>query len=107
MLYYVNAFHRFRVSRNIPAYRLRRPCMLWNDWWLLGCDLRSACARTRTFLWLALCLAGMTTRKELLGVTRLLVFRFHLAILRVNGMAVLAGDGIQVAKAGKKMPAVK
>ena len=43
--------------------------MLWNDWWYLVCDLRSACARTRTFLWMALCLAGMTTRKDLLGVT--------------------------------------
>src|SRR5215475_10884568 len=43
--------------------------MLWNDWWLLVCDLRSACARTRTFLWMALCLVGITTRKELLGVT--------------------------------------
>ena len=43
--------------------------MLWNDWWNLVCDLRSACARTRTFLWMALCLAGMATRKELLGVT--------------------------------------
>jgi len=43
--------------------------MLWNDWWLLVCELRSACARTRTFLWMALCLAGLTIRKELLGVT--------------------------------------
>jgi len=43
--------------------------MLWNHWWNLVCDLRSACARTRTFLWMALCLAGMATRKELLGVT--------------------------------------
>ena len=43
--------------------------MLWNDWWYLVYDLRSACARTRTFLWMALCLAGITTRKELLGVT--------------------------------------
>ena len=43
--------------------------MLWNHWWNLVCDLRSACARTRTFLWMALCLAGITTRKELLGVT--------------------------------------
>jgi hypothetical protein len=32
-----------------------------------------------------------------------LVFRFHPAILRVNGMPVLAGDGIKVAKAGKKI----
>src|SRR5260370_9176317 len=43
--------------------------MLWNHWWTLVCQLRAACARNRTFLWMALCLAGMTTRKELLGVT--------------------------------------
>ena len=115
--------------------------MLWNHWWNLVCDLRSACARTRTFLWMALCLAGMTTRKELLGVTSIvrslglepacydrlldffhspaldlnkltlawctLVFRLHPGILRVNGRPVLAGDGIKVAKAGRKMPGVK
>jgi hypothetical protein len=43
--------------------------MLWKHWWELVCELRSACARTRTFLWMALCLAGMTVRKDLLGVT--------------------------------------
>ena len=43
--------------------------MLWNHWWNLVCELRSACARTRTFLWMSLCLAGMTVRKDLLGVT--------------------------------------
>ena len=43
--------------------------MLWNQWWNLTCELRSACARTRTFLWMSLCLAGMTVRKDLLGVT--------------------------------------
>src|SRR5260370_31051551 len=43
--------------------------MLWNDWWILVSELRPACARTRTFLWMSLCLAGMTTRKDLLGVT--------------------------------------
>src|ERR1019366_3777083 len=36
-----------------------------------------------------------------------LVFRAHPGILRVNGRAVLAGDGIKVAKAGRKMPGVK
>jgi hypothetical protein len=90
---------------------------------------------------MALCLAGMTTRKELLGVTstvralglepacydRLLdffhspaldlskltriwcalVFRLNTGILRVNGRAVLVGDGLKVAKAGRKMPGVK
>jgi hypothetical protein len=115
--------------------------MLWNHWWYLVCDLRSACARTRTFLWMALCLAGMTTRKDLLGVTSIvralglepacydrlldffhssaldltklthawcaLVFRAHPGILRVNGRPVLVGDGIKVAKAGRKMPGVK
>ena len=115
--------------------------MLWNHWWTLVCQLRSACARQRTFLWMALCLAGMTTRKELLGVTstvralglepacydRLLdffhspaldlsklthiwcalVFRLNTGILRVNGRAVLVGDGLKVAKAGRKMPGVK
>ena len=115
--------------------------MLWRQWWELVCELRSACARTRTFLWMGVCLAGMTTRKDLMGVTslvralglkpeyydrlldffhspaldlakltrawRALVFRAHPGILRVNGRPVLVGDGIKVAKSGRKMPAVK
>jgi hypothetical protein len=36
-----------------------------------------------------------------------LVFRAHPAILRVNHRPVLVGDGLKVAKAGRKMPAVK
>ena len=43
--------------------------MLWNQWWNLVCELRPACARTRTFLWMSLCLAGISTRKDLQGVT--------------------------------------
>lgn len=115
--------------------------MLWKHWWKLVCELRTACARTRTFLWMALCLAGMTTRKDLMGVTSIvralglvpacydrlldffhspalnldkltrlwrdLVFRARPGILRVKGRPVLVGDGIKVAKAGRKMPAVK
>lgn len=115
--------------------------MLWKQWWELVCELRSACARTRTFLWMAVCLAGMTTRKDLMGVTSIvralglvpvcydrlldffhspaldldkltrlwcdLVFRVHPGILRVDGRPVLVGDGIKVAKAGRKMPGVK
>ena len=115
--------------------------MLWKHWWELVCELRPACARTRTFLWMAVCLAGMTTRKDLAGVTSIvralglkpicydrlldffhssalkldkltrlwcdLVFRVHPGILRVNGRPVLVGDGIKVAKAGRKMPGVK
>jgi hypothetical protein len=90
---------------------------------------------------MALCLAGRTIRKDLLGVTSMvralglqpacydrlldffhspaldlnqltrawsaLVFRVHPGILRVHGRPVLAGDGIKVAKAGRKMPGVK
>jgi len=115
--------------------------MLWNHWWNLVCELRSACTRTRTFLWMSLCLAGMTTRKDLQGVTSIvrslglqpacydrlldffhssaldldqltcawcaLVFRLDSVILRIHGRAVLVGDGIKVAKAGRKMPGVK
>ena len=115
--------------------------MLWNHWWCLVCDLRPACARSRTFLGMALCLAGMTIRKDLLGVTSMvrvlglapacydrlldlfhspaldlnrltiawcaLVLRVHPGILRVNGRPGLAGDGIKIAKAGRKMPGVK
>ena len=46
--------------------------MLWNHWWNLVCELRPACARTRTFLWMSLCLAGITVRKDLLGVTSIM-----------------------------------
>ena len=115
--------------------------MLWNQWWTLVCQLRCACARTRTFLWMALCLAGMTARKDLAGVSSIvralglqetcynrlldlfhspaldldkltrawsaLVLRLDSSILRVNGRPVLVGDGIKVAKSGRKMPGVK
>lgn len=43
--------------------------MPWNRWWRLVCELRSACARNRTFLWMVTCLAGMTVRGDLMGVT--------------------------------------
>ena len=115
--------------------------MLWNDGWLLVCDWRSACARTRSFLWMCVGLAGFSTRKDLQGVTSIvralglqsacydrlldlfhspavdlhrltrawcaLVFRAHPSILRVNCRPVLVGDGLQIPKAGRKMPAVK
>lgn len=42
---------------------------LWKKWWEVVWRLRPACARTRTFLWMASCLAGMTVRGDLLGVT--------------------------------------
>ena len=115
--------------------------MLWNRWWTLVCEWRPACARSRTFLWMATCLAGMTVRGDLMGVTSIvralglvpacydrlldffhspalnldqltrlwcsLVFKANPGILRVEGKPVLVGDGIKVAKSGRKMPGVK
>jgi hypothetical protein len=45
--------------------------MLWRHWWNVVRQLRGACARERTFLWMVLCLAGMTVRTDLMGVTSL------------------------------------
>ena len=114
---------------------------LWMHWWSVTWQLRPACARLRSFLWFATCVAGMTVRTDLLGVTstiralglqqqcydRLLdafhssaiklpamtslwaqvVLRCFPGLLWVNGRLVFVGDGIKVAKRGRKMPAVK
>ncbi len=114
---------------------------LWIRWWSVTWQLRPACSRLRSFLWFATCVAGMTVRTDLLGVTstiralglkekyydRLLdsfhssaiklgemtslwaqvVLRCFPGLLRVNGRLVLVGDGIKIAKRGRKMPAVK
>lgn len=114
--------------------------MLWKHWWIWASQLRGACARKRTFLWMIVCLMGMSVRTDLMGVTSIvralgllpacydrildfmhspalslhtltrlwrgLVFK-QPSILRCNGKPVLVGDGIKVAKAGKKMPGVK
>lgn len=116
---------------------------LWIPWCKMVRQLRPPFARQTTFLWFALCLAGLTIRPDLRGVTsiiralglkevfydRLLDF-FHskavlvdpLAVLwgrliltvlpaslvpKVNERHVLIGDGIKLAKTGRKMPAVK
>jgi hypothetical protein len=42
---------------------------LWLQWWSNVQYLRSAFSRKRTFLWFALCVAGMTVRKDLAGVS--------------------------------------
>jgi|GEM_PF-6098484 len=50
---------------------------LWIHWWWAVWQLRPACGRLRTFLWLAVCLAGMGIREDLFGVT---------SIIRVIGL---------------------
>ena len=43
--------------------------LLWSHWWVIVSQLRSACSRQRTFLWLAAALAAMGVRRDLGGVT--------------------------------------
>ena len=43
--------------------------LLWSHWWVMVSQLRSACSRQRTFLWLAATLAAMGVRRDLGGVT--------------------------------------
>ena len=42
---------------------------LWIYWWDAIWMLRPACSRLRTFVWFATCVAGLTVRTDLLGVT--------------------------------------
>ena len=42
---------------------------LWFEWWKIVLQLRNACSRYRTFLWLGVVLVGFTIRVDLLGVT--------------------------------------
>lgn len=57
--------------------------MLWNTWWNLVNELKCSCGRQRTFLWMALTLAGMTVRVDILGVT---------SIIRALGLRPLCYD---------------
>ena len=53
---------------------------LWLEWFRCVLDLRPACIRKTTFLWMCLVLMGLSVRAELAGVTsfvRALVDRFR------------------------------
>jgi hypothetical protein len=56
---------------------------LWLRWWSVVAPLRAACARQRTFLWLATALAAICARSDLLGVT---------SIVRTLGLAAHCYD---------------
>lgn len=56
---------------------------LWVQWWQLVNQLRPACSRRRTFLWLAVALAGMSIRSEGRGIT---------SIVRALGLRVISYD---------------
>ena len=114
---------------------------LWLEWMKCVIELRPACTRSRSFLWMIVCLIGMTIRVDFFGVTSIvralglkaycydrildflhssslnierltqlwikLVLKIFPKPLRVNNRYVLVGDGLKVAKEGRKMPAVK
>lgn len=58
---------------------------LWEHWLDAVLSLRPACSRTRSFLWFVTCLAGMTVRIDLLGVT---------SIVRAMGLKQFCYDRI-------------
>lgn len=75
---------------------------IWLHWWELVRELRPACSRTRSFLWLVISLAGFCIRSDLAGVSsimralglrekcydRLLDF-FHSPAIDVDGLSRL------------------
>ena len=42
---------------------------LWTEWFRCLCELRPACSRVATFLWMSLALVGLSIRSDLAGVT--------------------------------------
>lgn len=45
---------------------------LWINWWMVIWELRPACSRLKSFLWFSACVAGMTIRTDMLGVTSII-----------------------------------
>lgn len=113
---------------------------IWTIWWNLIENLRPACRRYRTFVWMVAVLIGFIIRPDLLGVTSIiraiglaeccyarLLALFHskalviqvltktwtstvlnfFPVIRFKDRIVVIGDGLKVAKSGKKMPGVK
>jgi len=59
--------------------------MLWAHWYNALMPLRATCSRMRTFIWFVTCIAGMTVRCDLLGVT---------SIVRALGLKGICYDRI-------------
>jgi len=74
MLYYLSTF-----------FYKEDAMKLWAYWYNAVLLLRPACARMRTFLWFVTCLAVMTIRGDLLGVT---------SIVRALGLKGICYDRI-------------
>jgi hypothetical protein len=68
-----------RLSRNAPddALAMEGNIMLWLEWLFAVRQLREACSRERTFLWLMLSLMGFSCRPDNDGITSFVrLFRF-------------------------------
>ena len=76
--------------------------LLWIHWWNAVWMLRPGCSRLRTFLWFAVCVAGLTVRNDLLGVTSIvralglharfyhrLLAQFHSTGVHLDAMSAL------------------
>jgi hypothetical protein len=57
----------------VPLFTVAKDVLLtmelWLYWWEAILLLRPACSRFRTFMWFAVCVAGITVRTDKLGVT--------------------------------------
>lgn len=54
---------------------------LWLRWMSVVRELRPACSRVKTFMWLSICLAGMCIRPDIFGVTSIVrAFGLHEAL---------------------------
>jgi hypothetical protein len=58
---------------------------LWGEWWSWIEPMMGCCARTRSFLWFAVTMAGISTRTDLLGVS---------SIVRAMGLVATCYDRI-------------
>jgi hypothetical protein len=76
--------------------------MLWHCWWDAIYLLRPAFSRLRTFMWFAICVAGLTVRTDKLGVTSVvralglqekcygpLLDSFHSSAIKLDQMSTL------------------
>lgn len=59
---------------------------IWMHWWTVIWQLRPACARTSSLLWFAVCVAGLSIRTDLLGVT---------SIVRALGLKQICYDRLR------------
>jgi hypothetical protein len=60
---------------------------LWNHWLKAVQELRPACTRSRTFLWMLLALAGLCSRADNAGVTS------FVRVLNFSPKAVMSDGG--------------